>query len=178
MWIACPIGNSRGKNSPSPVSSLACAENGTHKHNHYAVNFREVVGVFCLLWSQQLPHQKHPDISFHIHNYMMGGINNSSSKAFHTCRWWKGCRAQHKTLLCILSSLPLRWLAPSIMSSVDKAALNNGDIRRPQPLSAAGQRSRRWSNIHTASYLYLRIHSALACIINAQEWEEWERMAR
>lgn len=27
----------------------------------------------CLLWCQQLPHQKHPDTSFHIHNYMMKG---------------------------------------------------------------------------------------------------------
>lgn len=56
----------------------------------------------CLLWSQQLPHQKHPDISFHIHNYMMkgegssGGSSGGSSEAFHTCRWWKVCKAQQK----------------------------------------------------------------------------------
>lgn len=30
----------------SPVLSLACSANGARKHDHYAVNFREVVGVF------------------------------------------------------------------------------------------------------------------------------------
>lgn len=72
---------------------------------------------------------------------------------------------------------PLRtfFAAPPLTVSIcyGMVALNNGDIRRPQPLPAAGQRSTRWSNIHTASYLYLRIHSALACIINARDWEEW-----
>lgn len=130
-----------------------------------------------LLWCQQPPPTpKHLDTSFHIHNYVEEKRNNSSSEALHTCRWWKARRVQQKNPpLCFF---PSRWLPPLRCQGQrlsQEAALNSRWYRAPQSLSMAGQRSVRWSNIDTASlFLYPRIHSALACIINAKDWEVWK----
>lgn len=120
---------------------------------------------------------KHPDTSFHIHNYTTRTKRKKKTKkkqpfrSFSQMHGMKGTRWAAKPLQSVLlcSFLFNGYLHYFLHdgSSDTAAAENARQISATTPAFYGWSKVLKWSKIHTASYLYLHIYSALTWIINA-----------